>query len=139
MDSSIPREDRLVWPVDEIGAPGYHSYLLGAPEELLARDPGLVKDFLVATEAGYRAVAADPLIALPIYERVTPYFPTALFERSLPLIASTWVHEGLWGVQRRELMETYALWLADQGILARRDQWPQAYTNDFLPPVGGRP
>ena len=45
-------EDHLVWPVDEIGAPRYHSYLLGCREELLGDRADLVRAFLAVTERG---------------------------------------------------------------------------------------
>ena len=36
---SLPESERVVWPVDEIGAPPYHSYLLGAHEDLRGAQP----------------------------------------------------------------------------------------------------
>ncbi|BBH23279.1 myristoyl transferase [Paenibacillus baekrokdamisoli] len=136
MDTEVPEEERIVWPVDEIGAPPYHSYLLGTQEEATRRDPEAVRAFLAATEKGYRALAVDPLLAVPIYERIIPYFPTSLVERSLPLIASTWLHDGAWGVQRTELLEPYAEWLANHGIVHDRNGWKTAYTNSFLSQEG---
>ncbi|RUS47337.1 ABC transporter substrate-binding protein [Cohnella sp. AR92] len=138
MDTAVPEEERIVWPVDEIGAPPYHSYLLGTQEELTKREPDVVRRFLEATDRGYRAVAADPLAAVPIFEKVAPYFPKSLFERSLPLIAPTWLHDGAWGVQRVELIEPYAEWLAEHGILRDKDGWRTAYTNEFLPQEAAR-
>jgi len=44
----------MIWPVDEIGAPHYHGYLLGAGPELLDR-PGVVRAFLDATARGFHA------------------------------------------------------------------------------------
>ncbi|MBB3114616.1 NitT/TauT family transport system substrate-binding protein [Paenibacillus phyllosphaerae] len=133
MDTNVPEEERIVWPVDEIGAPPYHSYLLGTQEDLLRSEPAVVRNFLAASERGYLAVANDPLLAVPIYERIIPYFPARLLEQSLPLIATTWLHDGRWGQQRTELMEPYGHWLADHGILRDRDSWKTSYTNAYLP------
>ncbi|MFF2015834.1 ABC transporter substrate-binding protein [Paenibacillus sp. NPDC058177] len=133
MDTTVPEEERIVWPVDEIGAPPYHSYLLGTQVEKTIQDPETVRAFLAATERGYQALVADPLLAAPIYERIIPFFPARLVERSLPLIAGTWLHNGIWGVQRTELIEPYSEWLADHGILQDRNGWKTAYSNDFLP------
>ncbi|GGG64794.1 ABC transporter substrate-binding protein [Paenibacillus radicis (ex Gao et al. 2016)] len=133
MDTAVPDEERIIWPVDEIGAPPYHSYLLGTQEEATKRDPETVRAFLAATARGFQALAAEPLKAAPLYERIIPYFPASLIERSLPLIAPTWLHNGVWGVQRTELMAPYAEWLADHDILKNRDGWKGAYTNAFLP------
>jgi len=133
LPTSVPDDQRLVWPVDRIGAPDYHSYLLGAHEETLATRGELVRHFLRAARRGYLAVAADPLRALPSLERVIPYFPRAMLARSLPLIASTWTHEGRWGVQRESFLHPYAQWLARHGILEDASQSAQAWTNAFLP------
>ncbi|WP_138754519.1 ABC transporter substrate-binding protein [Paenibacillus sinopodophylli] len=133
MDTGVPEKDRLVWPVDEIGAPPYHSYLLGTQEELTKNEPDVVRRFLQATSRGYLALASEPFAAVSLYEKYVPYFPKQLFERSLPLIAPTWLHDGAWGHQRVELIEPYAEWLAAHGILHNKDSWRTAYTNEYLP------
>lgn len=130
---ALPERERVVWPVDEIGAPPYHSYLLGAHEQTLARDPELARRFLAATARGYLAAAHDQARALAVLERVIPYFPQAVLARSLALIAPTWTHGGRWGAQRRELLEPYAQWLAGAGVLRDAGVWEQATTDAFLP------
>jgi NitT/TauT family transport system substrate-binding protein len=129
---SLPDEERVVWPVDEIGAPPYHSYLLGAHEELVERNPEAVRAFLAATERGYRAAADDPERALAVLERVIAYFPRATLAKSLSLITPTWFHDGAWGVARPELMEPYAAWLGEHGILHAPERVGEATSNAFL-------
>ncbi|WP_062349621.1 ABC transporter substrate-binding protein [Herbidospora yilanensis] len=127
----LPPERRVMWPVDEIGAPPYHSYLLGV-EPTLRDEPDLIMDFLDVTERGYRAAADDPAATLAVLDRVIPYFPTRLLARSLELIAPTWTHQGRWGEIRTDLMAPYAAWLADNGILASADGWTGAVRTDLL-------
>lgn len=138
MQSAVPEEQRIVWPVKSIGAPPYHSYLLGAHERLRRERPDILRRFLAASARGFEAVANDPDIALPIYERVTPYFPSSLLARSLRAIAGTWLHEGRWGELRRELLEPYAAWLESVGILRNSDIWRQAVDDAFLPGTNPR-
>ncbi|MTK64819.1 MAG: ABC transporter substrate-binding protein [Methanobacterium sp.] len=133
METAVADRDRIIWPVDTIGAPPYHSYLLGAHQGLLADNPAIVQTFLGISARGYLAVSRAPEKALPIFERITPYFPENLLQRSLSLIAPTWLHDGRWGQQRQELLEPYARWLSDNGILSRADVWRDAVTNSFLP------
>ncbi len=130
---TTPQEERIVWPVDTIGAPPYHSYLLGTREATVERDPQLVRALLAATERGYRDAIADPERALAVLERVIAYFPTAVLARSLELVAPTWTHDGRWGQQRVELLEPYAAWLAESGVLRSPDAWIGATTNELLP------
>lgn len=125
-----PSPDQVYWPVDEIGAPPYHSYLIGTRED---SDPGLVRAFLAATARGYLTAISDVRRGMAALENYIPYFPRAVLSRSLDLIAPTWTHEGRWGIQRDELMAPYAGWLAAAGITSRADVWQRAVTNEFLP------
>lgn len=133
MSSPVEAERRVVWPVDDLGAPAYHSYLLGAHERTLETQPELTRAFLAATARGYLAAAADPASALQVYETATPYFPRELLAASLQKIAPTWLHEGAWGRQRGELLEPYAHWLQDNGVLDDAQAWCQATSNAYLP------
>lgn len=133
MHSPIDAARRVVWPVDEIGAPAYHSYLLGAHERTLVEKPGQVRDFLAATARGYLAVAREPEIALAAYERATPYFPAELLSASLNKIAPTWLHQGRWGEQRQALLEPYAQWLHQHAVLETPHVWQAATSNAYLP------
>jgi putative hydroxymethylpyrimidine transport system substrate-binding protein len=129
----LPPAEHIVWPVDEIGAPRYHSYLLGAHEETIDDEPELLRSFLAATERGFQTAALDPELTLAVLERVMPYFPTEVLAESLRLIAPTWQHEGRFGEQRDELLGPYARWLYEHGVLRSEDAWLGATTNDLLP------
>jgi putative hydroxymethylpyrimidine transport system substrate-binding protein len=127
-----PGDAHIVWPVDEIGAPRYHGYLLGARDDTIDRDPELLRAFLGATERGFLAAAEDPELALAVLERVIPYFPPEVLSRSLHLIAPTWTHAGRWGVQRDELVLPYAEWLAEHGVLRSAAGSSEAFSNALL-------
>lgn len=129
----LPEEHRVTWPVDEIGAPRYHSYLLGTSERLLAEQPSLVRDFLTLTADGYATAVQEPESTLELLERVIPYFPRPLIARSLALIAPTWTDpEGRWGVIDRGRMGPYAHWLAENGAIAHDRGWDRSFTNAQL-------
>ena len=129
---TIPETERLTWRVDDLGAPAYHSYLLGSHEAWIEADPTLVRSFVAATQRGYFAALAEPHTAVAAMERVIPYFPTALIARSVDLVGTSWTHDGHWGVQRAELLGAYAEWLATHGVLGNASVWAKATTNDFL-------
>lgn len=129
----VPEAARITWKVEEIGAPSYHSYLLGCQALLASSEPDLVRAFLTATGRGFGVAAADPALAAATLERVIPFFPRAILSRSLALIAPTWTHGGDWGRQRQELLAPYAAWLAQAGVIADPGVWRSAATNEFLP------
>lgn len=131
---SVPEDELVTWRVADIGAPAYHSYLLGTQEWTIASNPELVRRFLAATSRGFHAAAEDQAAALALLRRVIPYLPGWRLERSLELVAPTWFHDGRWGVQReQELVAGYAKWLAEYAVLTDRDVWKGATTNEFLP------
>lgn len=132
LSGSVPEDQRIIWRVGDIGAPEYHSYLLGTQESLIERNPGLVRAFLAATERGFRTAAEDPELTLAVLERVIAYFPRPILARSLSLIAPTWTHDGRWGVQRAELVGGYARWLAEAGVLVSASAADGATTNELL-------
>ncbi|GAA2669470.1 ABC transporter substrate-binding protein [Actinoplanes palleronii] len=135
--AQLPGEQRIVWPVDEIGAPPYHSYLLGTGPALT--DPALLATFLEVTERGYRAATDDPAGTLEILDHVIPYFPRPILARSLELIAPTWWHGGRWGEIRGDLMTPYTDWLIKNDILPAAFDWRQAVTPATSAPVQTAP
>jgi NitT/TauT family transport system substrate-binding protein len=130
---SLATEQRRLWRVDDIGAPRYHSYLLGCQEDLIERNEPMVRAFLAATARGYAEARSAPGAALEVMDRIIPYFPRPILRRSLELIATTWGLDTGWGTQRDDLMSEYAQWLALHGILAAPERWRTAVTNALLP------
>lgn len=134
MFGALEQERRITWPVDTIGAPPYHSYLLGCTEAFAQREPETVRAFLAATERGFHAAAADPERTAALLERTIPFVERRYVERSLASgLPATWFHEGQWGVQREALHQPYADWLAEHGILRDAAIWREATTNELLP------
>ncbi|PFG17165.1 NitT/TauT family transport system substrate-binding protein [Propionicimonas paludicola] len=121
-----PSHQLRAWEVDRHLGVGYHSYLLGTREDVLADNPELVRRFVEATARGYEAAAADPSVIPDLYERITPYFSRRLLARSGELISSTWLHEGRWGTLRTELIEPYSAWLADHQVIGDPEIWRAA-------------
>jgi putative hydroxymethylpyrimidine transport system substrate-binding protein len=133
---NVPDDERVAWPVDEIGAPPYHSYLLGVRAAFAEDESELITAFLSATERGFRAAAEDPELALAVARQAIPYVRPELIARSLAVLPGSWFHDGVWGRNRSELHEPYAEWLAAHGILSDSNVWTRATTNAFLPPAG---
>jgi ABC-type nitrate/sulfonate/bicarbonate transport system substrate-binding protein len=138
LSTGVPEDELITWRVCDIGAPAYHSYLLGTQEWTVDANPRLVRDFVAATSLGFHAAAADRAAALDLLARVIPYQPRWRLARSLELVATSWFHDGRWGVQREtELVAGYAKWLADYEVLASPEAWRGATTNRFVPDAQG--
>jgi NitT/TauT family transport system substrate-binding protein len=133
LDESLPDEERIYWPVDEIGAPRYHSYILGTTAAHAERDPDYVRHFVRAAGRGYTDLVKDPQVGEALFRKYTPYLSPRAVARSLPLIADTWLLDGVWGTQREDYYREYSDWLFDNDILKDRDGWQSSFTNEFLP------
>lgn len=121
-----PVDQQLAWEVDTWLGVGYHSYLLGTTDDLLADRPDLVSRFAAVTARGFEAATAEPELIPGLYESVAPYFPTRLLAESGRLVSGTWLHEGTWGTLRTELIEPYAAWLARNGVIGDAGVWRDA-------------
>lgn len=130
---TLPAERRVVWPVEEIGAPRYHSYLIATRRDVFEERREELREFLAATGEGFVAAELNHPRALSTLERVIPFFPRPLIARSLELISTTWLEGDRWGEQRQELLEGYARWLHASEILTDPDVWRRASTNELLP------
>ena len=43
-----------------------------------------------------------------------------------------------WGVQKLEVWENYANWMSEHGLLEGKFDAKKAFTNEFLPQIGGK-
>lgn len=135
MDSPVEASERVVFPISSLAAPQYHSYLLGINEQNQKLDHDIVQKFLKAAQAGFGDLKSNPQLALPIYEKVIPYFPQDLIERSLDRIATSWFSEHAWGIQDEAKHQEYAHWLHEHQIIQNPDIWREATTNRYLQQV----
>ncbi len=139
LSHGVPEEDLITWRVSDIGAPAYHSYLLGTQEWTVETNPELVRSFVSATSRGFHTAATEQEATLELLKRVIVYQPGWRLARSLELVATSWFHDDAWGIQReQDLVAGYARWLAGHGVLASADVWRGATTNQFVPDAAGR-
>jgi putative hydroxymethylpyrimidine transport system substrate-binding protein len=124
--SEHPDRPERVWRVDDELPFSYHSYLLGARADFATAEPNLLDAFHDATGRGFRYAAEHPAETVEVLRGVTPYFTDEVITRSLEAISGTWFHDGHWGAIRRELVEPYAHWLAEHGILSTPERWHEA-------------
>ena len=138
LSRGVPEEELITWRVSDIGAPAYHSYLLGTQEWTAEKNPELVRNFVAATSRGFHTAASEQEATLALLERVIVYQPGWRLARSLELVATSWFHDGMWGIQREhDLVAGYAKWLTGNGVLASADVWRGATTNEFVPDAAG--
>ena len=132
MDSPVAKEERVVLPVSEFGAPNYHSYLLGVHEQQQQCSDAQIYSFVAALAKGYQALRHQPELAQACYEAVIPYFPQQLIQLSLQKIAPTWFADQHWGMQNLAFHQEYAAWLHHYRVLSDPDIWKVAVSNRYV-------
>jgi len=117
--------------------PDWYTPVLVATEKTLQNDPGLVREFLAATSAGYRAAAADPAAAATALIDAVPELDRRLVDASARFLAPFYINRtGAWGRQELAVWERFDAFLRTARILTKPTPVASAYTNDYLPPPG---
>lgn len=132
LNTSVPPDEHVVWPITAWGVPEFHAYVLVAHLDSVDRDPSAIADLVAVTERGYRLAAQEPGVVVREFEQITPYFGPDLLTRSLGLVAPTWTHGGRWGEPRAELLGPYARKLARWGLIEDEEIWRDSCTREFL-------
>lgn len=123
----------IIFKIDEIGIPQYPEQLVITREDLIARNPVLIRNFIAATARGYAEAVATPQQAVDAFHPVISYFPRWLLDDSQRVTAPTWeIGEG-WGQHRADPFDQYAQWLQQSRLLSGSAPIHHAYTNEFLP------
>ena len=122
LSRGVPEEELITWRVSDIGAPSYHSYLLGTQEWTAQSNPELVRSRSGVQRARWRG-GWSHVAAGTVLDWSRPAGSTTGAGASSA--STTW-------------SPGYAKWLADNDVLASADVWRGATTNEFVPDAGER-
>ena len=116
--------------------PDWYTPVIVATEKTLQTDPGLVRRFLAATDAGYRAAATSPAAAAAALVTAVPESDRQLVDASAVFLAPFYVDRaGRWGYQDPAVWERFDMFLRRARILTKPSPIASAFTNDYLPPL----
>lgn len=129
-----PHDQVVILDFDSLGVVPHHSYYLTVREDLLKRNPELVRAFLSATDYGYREAIADEDAAVAAMQVPLAHIDPKIIRSSLRKIRPSWTNsEGRWGVINLELVTSYTDWLVTGGYAEERIPAETFATNEFLP------
>ena len=112
----------------------FYSPLLVAHEKTLVDSPDMVSRFMRATAKGYEYCIAHPEEAGEILLQAAPELNRELVLKSQQYLAREYRGDSPeWGLMTEARWRNYADWMYAQGLLDKRLQPEQAFTNDFLP------
>ena len=115
--------------------PDWYTPIIAANERFLRDDPGLVRAFLQATDAGYRRAASDPDAAAAALLAAAPESDRTLVRASAHFLAPFYLTGGRWGVQDPAVWKRFDGFLRDNAIIDGGPGGSTAFTNAFLPPA----
>lgn len=123
----------------------FYTPVVIAGDELLAENPALVRDFLAATERGYRFATDNPEIAAEILVEAAPEISDELAHRSQRFLAGQGPGagdpvylsaSGEWGVMDPAVWEGFTAFMLQQGLITQAPEAGRLFTNEFLPRTG---
>jgi ABC-type nitrate/sulfonate/bicarbonate transport system substrate-binding protein len=116
--------------------PDWYTPVIVSTEQTLRTDPDLVRKFLAATDAGYRAAAANPAAAAAALTAAVPESDRHLVDASTRFLAPFYLDRtGSWGRQDPAVWERFDAFLRGARILTKPSPIASAFTNDYLPPL----
>ncbi len=112
----------------------YYTPVLIASEATLEKRPELVKRFLRATARGYRYAIDHSEPAAKILLKHAPEIDPALAVASQKYLSREYIDDAKrWGEMKLATWIGYAGWMSENGLLSRKLNAKEAFTNEFLP------
>lgn len=114
--------------------PDYYTPILVTSEELIEKDPDLVRAVVGATARGYEYAARHPEEAADILLKYAPENDPELVRRSQAWLSPRYTDDApYFGYQRLEVWQAFGDWMYENGLIQERLDASQAFTNEFLP------
>ncbi len=102
-------------------------------EQLLERDPELIRKFLKATEKGYQYSIKNPELAAQDLLKYSPEIDRELAIASQKYLVDQYQADApYWGVMEAQRWEDYARWMVERGLIDSMLDVEASFTNIFL-------
>jgi ABC-type nitrate/sulfonate/bicarbonate transport system substrate-binding protein len=112
----------------------YYTPVIVSNETTIKNDPDLVKAFMRATTKGYEYAIKHPDESAAMLLKAVPDLDEKLVKASQKWLSPKYQDDAArWGEQKREVWQNYSDWMFERGLLDKKLDTDQAFTNDFLP------
>lgn len=112
----------------------FYTPVLITNEDLIDKDPELVRAFMKATSEGYQFAIENSEKAADDLLNAVPDLDRDLVVASQQWLATRYQDDApRWGEQKLSVWENYANWMFENKLLDDKLDAPKAFTNDFLP------
>ncbi len=112
----------------------FYTPVIITSEKTAGQNPEMVKDFLAATEKGYRFAKENPEIAAEILVLYVPELDIEIVKASQQYLADRYLtEETSWGHMDESIWKTFSDWMYENNLLQEQLDWSKAFTNKYLP------
>lgn len=112
----------------------YYTPVIITNENIIKNDPELVKRFLNAVSKGYNYSIDKPEDAVKSLLKYAPETDPKIAEASQKYLAKEYKADASnWGEMKESVWTNYSNWMFDKGLLKKKLDVKNAYTNEFLP------
>lgn len=112
----------------------YYTPVIVSNEKTIESDPELVKKFMKATTKGYQYAIDHPEESASMLLKAVPDLDEELVKASQKWLSPKYQEDATrWGEQKQEVWQNYSDWMFERGLLDKKLDTDQAFTNEFLP------
>lgn len=112
----------------------FYTPVIITSEKTASQNPGLVMDFLAATEKGYRFAKENPDAAAALLISYVPELDIEIVKASQQYLSGWYITEGRgWGFMDENTWKTFGDWMYENNLLKRQLDYKKAFTNEYLP------
>ncbi len=112
----------------------YYTPVLATNETMMNKNPDTVKAFVKAAAKGYQYAIENPEKAADILLAAAPDLDAELVKKSQEWLSPRYQDDAArWGEQKLEVWANYANWMYENGLLEKKLNAEEAFTNKFLP------
>jgi ABC-type nitrate/sulfonate/bicarbonate transport system substrate-binding protein len=112
----------------------FYTPVIVAKDDTIKNDPELVKKFLRATSKGYNYSVENPEDAVNSLLKFASEIDKTLAVESQKYLAKEYIADApRWGEMKQEIWGNYSNWLFEKGLITKKLDVKEAYTNDYLP------
>ena len=114
----------------------YYTPVLITSENMIEKNPEMVKGFMAAVSKGYEFSIDSPEAAGKILLKHAPELDEALVLKSQEFLAAEYQSDASqWGIQKSSVWTNYQNWLFERNLIDDVMDVEKAFTNEFLPKV----
>ena len=111
----------------------YYTPVIITNDEMIENSPEIIKNFLSATEKGYRYAIENPEESAEILLEYAPTFDVEFLKKSQIYLSNEYMKDtDVWGSMKSKVWDNYTEFLLEYGVISQSISSDELFTNEFL-------